>query len=292
MRWATVRKEGAELAAIATGRGLVLIETVNAAENKRWGSHLDDIFAQGQWEEIVRWYQEGGKARLEQLSAIPAHEAEYAPLYRHPRKIWGIGMNYANNAAELADIPPDSEPVGFMKPDTSIIGPRDAICIPPQSQVTTAEAELGIIIGKACRNIPESDAPYVVAGFTTVLDMTAADIHGKNPRFLTRAKSFDTFFSFGPHLITGDEIPNVSDLAVATGLNGRIVHRNVVSNMRYHPWYVVSFHSHVMTLLPGDIIMTGTPGPVVIREGDVAECHIDGFEPLTNPVRRCSGFVY
>lgn len=114
--------------------------------------------------------------------------------------------------------------------------------------------------------------------------MTAEDILRINPRYLTRAKNFDTFLSFGPVLVTPDEIEDVNKLNVATVINGRIHARNVVSNMTFPPAYLVSFHSKVATMLPGDIILTGTPRAVQINDGDVIECHIDGFEPLANPV--------
>lgn len=284
MKLASVKWQGAEAASIVTERGLFLIESINEAENKYWSTDIFNILQREQLDEIKAWYRSEGESRLQQLIPIPIDEVEFAPLYRYPRKIWGIGMNYVEDAKELADIPADSETVGFLKPDTSLIGPGDAIVLPPQSEHVTAEAELAIIIGRKCKNISEAEAPFVVAGFTTTLDITAADIHAKNQRFLTRSKSFDTFFGFGSHLLTIDEIPNVLDLAVKTCLNGDVIHQNIVSNMRYRPWYAVSFHSHVMTLLPGDIILTGTPGAVVIRNGDRVECRIGGFETIMNIV--------
>ena len=173
-----------------------------------------------------------------------------------------------------------------MRPDTTIIGPGDEVVLPAQSERVTAEAELAVIIGREVKDVPEEEAPSVVAGFTTVLDMTAEDILRWNPRYLTRSKSFDTFFSFGPELVTADQIADVDALEVSTVLNGEVRRKNVVSNMIFSPWSLVSFHSKVMTLLPGDIICTGTPGAVVIQEGDVVECRITGFESLSNPVVR------
>ena len=107
--------------------------------------------------------------------------------------------------------------------------------------------------------------------------MTAEDILQRNPRFLTRAKNFDTFFSFGPELITRDEVLDVMRLRVATWKNGTLHRENVVANMAFPPHYLVAFHSNVMTLYPGDIISTGTPGAVVIEPGDTAECRIEGL---------------
>ncbi len=216
---------------------------------------------------------------------IPLDLVEYAPLYRRPRKIWGIGLNYVEHAGDLSEVAPSEEPASFMRPDTTIIGPGEGILLPRQSERVTGEAELGLIIGREARNVSEEDAPSVVAGLTTVLDMTAEDILRRNPRYLTRAKSFDTFFSFGPQLVTLDEVREIGELTVATLLNGEVQRENVVSNMTFSPWSLVSFHSKVMTLLPGDVISTGTPGAVRIRDGDVVSCRINGFEPLSNPVR-------
>jgi len=243
-----------------------------------------DLISTGGFYELHAWYRAEGRERLERERPVPFGEAAYAPLYRHPRKIWGIGLNYVEHAADLAEKAPDDEPASFMKPDTTIIGPGEAIAIPRQSERTTAEAELGIVLGRKCRDVEREDWLSVVAGFTTILDMTAEDILRKNPRFLTRAKSFDTFFSFGPQLVTPDEVADVMKLNVATVINGKVHARNVVSNMTFPPDYLVSFHSRVMTLLPGDIISTGTPKAVHVRGGDVVECRIDGFAALVNPV--------
>jgi len=149
----------------------------------------------------------------------------------------------------------------------------------------TAEAELGVIIGRTCKNVEEGDVVRYLAGYCLIIDMTAEDILQKNPRFLTRSKNFDTFFSFGPYLHTPDEVPDVLGLTVGTYRNGALHRENQVRNMAFPPHYLVAFHSRVMTLYPGDIISTGTPGAVVIHDGDTTECRIAGFEPLHNPVR-------
>ncbi|MFN0313571.1 MAG: fumarylacetoacetate hydrolase family protein, partial [Burkholderiales bacterium] len=210
---------------------------------------------------------------------------QYGPLYRRPRKIWGIGLNYRDHASDL-QAPFPSEPASFMKGDHTIIGPGDDIILPPESERVTAEAELGVIIGKTCRYVSEEQAAGFVAGYCLITDMTAEDILQKNPRFLTRAKNFDTFFSFGPELVTPDEVLDVLQLRVGTYKNGAVHRENVVASMAFSPNYLVAFHSQVMTLYPGDIISTGTPGAVVIQHGDVAECRIEGLGRLKNPVRK------
>lgn len=284
MKLVSLIVDGLEQASVAVPDGYVLVDTINHSEDTSWSTSMYELITTEQLDALIAWYNGVGEEKLHTMEVIPTEEAQVAPLYRHPRKIWGIGMNYVNDPAELAHIPVEEEPVSFMKPDTTLIGEGDVIVLPSQSNQVTTEAELAIVIGKTCRNISEEEAPDFVAGFVATLDTTAADIHAKNQRFLTRAKSFDTFFTLGSELITTDEVGNVLDLQVETWLNGEIQHKNVISNMRFQPWYAVAFHSQVMTLLPGDIILTGTPGAVVIRNGDVVECRISKFKPLLSRV--------
>lgn len=282
MRLATVKHQGKEKAAVIAAAGAIPVESINQEFSQDWPTELFDLLPLEQLEPFKEWIADQD---TESLNKLAISEADYGPLYRHPRKIWGIGLNYVEHAADLSEVSPNTEPASFMKPDTTIIGPGDTIKVPLQSERTTAESELGIIIGKECRDVEEEDALSVIAGYTTIIDMTAEDILQKNPRYLTRAKSFDTFFSFGPQLVTADEVEDVLGLKVATVINGEIHRGNLVSNMTFQPQHLISFHSKVMTLLPGDIISTGTPGAVAIRDGDVVECRIDGFETLVNPVK-------
>ena len=286
MRLSTIKLQGAEVAAIVTPAGLVPVAAVNARLGHSWSQDMFTIIQSGQLEEINQWYKSGGKKALDKISgeAIPKNKVQYAPLYRHPSKIWGIGLNYVDHAGDLAEKAPTVAPASFAKFDTTIIGPNDQIKIPLQSEKTTAESELGVIYGKQCKDVEEADWLSVVAGFTTIVDMTTEDILRINPRYLTRSKNFDTFFSFGPQLVTPDEIADVMKLKVATVINGKVHAQNVISNMMFPPDYLVSFHSKVATMLPGDIISTGTPRAVHINQGDVVECWIDGFESLVNPV--------
>ena len=230
---------------------------------------------------------------LDELSGLAAHqdkplltaeELTFIAPYRNPGKIWGIGLNYREHAADLDEISPEHEPASFMKPATTIIGPGDTILLPPQSDRVTGEAELGVIIGKHCKDVPLDQVPEVIFGYTTIIDMTAEDILRRNPRFLTRSKSFDTFFSFGPIVVTADEIEDVTALTVQTILNGQVGAENVVSNMTFSPFDLVSFHSYVMTLEPGDIISTGTPGALRIQHGDTIKCYVERVGTLENRV--------
>ena len=283
MRLTTLRLDGAEPGALVRPGGAVPLPALNRRLRTDWPETVQELLESGRVEELRDWVAGQAAAGLDEL-VVPQEQLAYAPLYRRPRKIWGIGLNYVEHAADLSEKAPSTEPASFLKPDTAIIGPGDPIRIPPQSQRTTAEGELGVVIGRECKDVDEADAPSVVAGFTTIVDMTAEDILEKNPRYLTRSKSFDTFFSFGPELVTVDEVDDVDALEVATIHNGQVHRRNVVSNMTFRPWWLVAFHSRVMTLLPGDVISTGTPGAVHIRSGDTAGVQITGFRELTNPV--------
>jgi 2-keto-4-pentenoate hydratase/2-oxohepta-3-ene-1,7-dioic acid hydratase in catechol pathway len=172
-----------------------------------------------------------------------------------------------------------------MKPATTIVGPGDPVILPLQSERTTGEAELGLVIGRRARDLDEDEAWAAVAGVTTIIDMTAEDILQRNPRFLTRAKSFDTFLALGPELVTLDEIGDPAVLEVRTVLDGEVQRKNVVANMMFSPRQLVAFFSQVMTLEPGDVISTGTPGAVVLRHGATIGCAIPGVGEIACPVR-------
>lgn len=286
MRLTTINIKGLETAGIVHNDQVFVLAAINEALGTDWQTDILSILQHDQIGSLNSWYREGGMARIETLTqgALPLTQVRFAPLYRNPSKIFGIGLNYVDHAADLNEKAPSTEPASFFKPDTTIIGSGDKIKIPLQSERTTAEAELGIIFGKECRDVSQENWLDVVAGFTTILDMTAEDILGRNPRFLTLSKSFETFFSFGPQLITPDEIDDVLALKVATIHNGDVQAENVVANMTFPPDFLVSFHSQVMKMYPGDIISTGTPRAVPIRHGDRVACRIAGFASLECPV--------
>lgn len=286
MKLATLRRPGSESAALVLPEGLLPLAALNQRLGRAWPTDLLALITSGELSRLNDWYRQGGREACVALrdELLPRDQVVFGPLYRRPRKIWGIGLNYVAHAADLAEKAPNEEPASFIKTDNTIVGPGDPIAIPLQSEKTTGEAELGVILGRECRDVPESDWLSAVAGFTTILDMTAEDILRKNPRYLTRSKCFDTFLSFGPVMLTPDEVPDVLKLKVATVINGRVHAENVVSNMTFPPPYLVSFHSRVFPWLPGDILSTGTPQAVPLSHGDVLECRIDGFETLRNPV--------
>ncbi len=208
MRFCTIKKDGREQAAVVTLSGIVPVAAINAQLHKSWPDDLHTLIQQGIDRRIL------ADAEQTPVKLDPAC-VQVGPLYRRPRKILGIGLNYRDHAADL-NAPYPTEPASFMKCDNTIIGPGDAIELPPQSERVTAEAEIGVIIGRTCHAISEQQAPDYIAGYCLILDMTAEDILQKNPRFLTRSKNFDTFFSFGPELITPDEVPDVLAVKVGT----------------------------------------------------------------------------
>ena len=286
MRLATITTDGQEHLAICLKSGFVRIRDLNREFRSQWPETMEQLLTTGRLTALNDWYRQKGRLALDSSAhlVLEAEGCVYAPLYRHPPKLWGIGLNYSAHASDLSEAAPTSAPASFMKPDTAIIGHGDEIRIPVLSEKTTAEAELGVIIGRRCKDVPLGKWMDVVAGFTTVIDMTAEDILRQNPRYLTMSKSFDTFFSFGPQLVTTDEVDDVLSLMVSTVINGRVHAENTVDHMTFPPDELISYHSRVMTLLPGDVISTGTPGAVHIHHGDNVECRITGFETLRNPV--------
>lgn len=202
-------------------------------------------------------------------------------------KLWGIGLNYAEHAADLDETRPD-EPASFLKPVSAVTGAGGPIRLPSRelTERVTAEAELGVIIGRTCRQIDVQDANEVIAGYLPIIDMTAEDILEQNPRFLTRAKSFDTFLVLGPWLETLNSTESLDGIEVRTVVNDTIKARNTVEHMLFPPQELVAFHSQVMTLKPGDVISTGTPGAHPIDPGDEVRAEVDCVGSVTADVVR------
>ena len=279
MRLASIVEDDREIAAVTDpARGVT-----PAAAVADWASgDLLALIRSGRVPDLLRAAQDAPDPVFRPWSGVT-----FGPPYRHPRLIWGIGLNYRDHASDLAEQVPE-EPASFIKGDHTIIGPGEAIPLPPQSRRTTTEAELGIVIGSYCRNVCEEEALEHVLGVVPVLDQTAEDILQRNPRFLTRSKNFPGFFSFGPEIVPLDEALEAAGgldrLEVSTVVNGEQTRTNTVSHMRFSPAYLISFHSKVMPLQPGDILSPGTPGAIRVRPGDVAECRIPGVGTLVNPV--------
>lgn len=209
--------------------------------------------------------------------------------YEVPPKIWCIGLNYLSHAEDINAVQPE-EPGSFMKPASCMFEPGGDIVLPPPdlSDDVDAEGELAVVIGKKCRFVPGDKVRDMIFGYTTTLDLTALDVLRKNTRYLTRSKSFDTFFSFGPVIVTADEIPDVDALEVITEHNGGVCSRDFVRHMRTKPFELVRFHSDYMTLHPGDLISTGCPKGARIKAGDRVRARIEGVGTLEAKVTQGS----
>ncbi len=196
-------------------------------------------------------------------------------------KVVGIGRNYAAHAAEMgSDVP--AEPLMFLKPNTSVVGPGDPVFYPRQSQEVHYEGELAVVIGRICRDVPAERAGDVIFGYTIGNDVTARDLQRTDVQF-TRAKGFDSFCPLGPWVET--EL-DVSDLRLRTFLNGEVMQDGTTKDMIFDVPALVAHVSSVMTLLPGDVILTGTPegvGPMQV--GDEVDVTIEGLGTLTNKVQ-------
>ena len=298
MRLATIKLNNKEVAGIVAGKGILPVAELNRQTGSSWKEDMMSLIQAQEIPAMTKWYNEGGKEEIEKLEGIvPKAEVVYAPLYRNPKRIFGIGLNYVDHAGDIGSAAPQGFPGSFFKMADTLIGPGDEIHLPTlkEAQKTTAEAELGVIMGKDCRDVSEENWLDAVVGYTTILDMTEESIlKGNdyvkgNPRYLCIVKNFPTFFSFGPELVTPDEVPDVLKLNVQSVHNGEVYAENVVSNMTHRPARLVSLHSSIQGWYAGDILSTGTPRAFHIQDGDVAECRIqgpDGFEmePLKNPV--------
>jgi len=198
-----------------------------------------------------------------------------APL--QPPKIVGIGLNYKLHIKE-SPFPAPEVPMIFLKAPTSVIGPLDKIIL-PDSQKVDYEGEMGVVIGKVAKNVSEADALSYVFGCSVVNDVSARDYHQQDKSF-ARSKGVDTFCPFGPAIVTG---LNPDNLNIQTRLNGKVVQSSNTSDLLFNVSQLISFASRYMTLLPGDLIATGTPAGVgALQRGDEIEVEVEGIGILKN----------
>ncbi len=213
---------------------------------------------------------------------VPLGEVEVlAPA--EPSKIVAVGRNYLDHAAERGAALPE-EPLLFLKPSTAVIGPNEPIFAPPMSSRVDYEGELALVIRKRASRLADDEPvePFIL-GFTCLNDVTARDLQDKDKQF-TRAKSFDTFAPIGPCLVAGLD---PSGLDIKTFLNGKLRQSSNTRHLIFPIPRLVRFISNVMTLLPGDVITTGTPAGIGPMEpGDRVDVQIEGFGTLSNPVLR------
>ena len=213
------------------------------------------------------------------------HEVEdvrlLAPVI--PRsKVIGIGRNYADHAAEMGGEAPE-EPLMFLVPNTAVVGPGDPVVMPPQTGEVHYEGELAVVIGRMCKDVEPEDALSVVFGYTVANDVTARDLQRSDGQW-ARAKGFDTFCPLGPWIET-DLDPAAQHLT--TRLDGEVVQDAPTSDMVHGTAALISHASRAFTLLPGDVILTGTPAGVgPVQPGQRVEVEVDGIGALSNPFVR------
>ncbi|HEU5250317.1 MAG TPA: fumarylacetoacetate hydrolase family protein [Thermoanaerobaculia bacterium] len=199
-----------------------------------------------------------------------------------PSKIVAVGRNYREHAAELGNLVPE-EPLLFLKAPSSLVLDGGEIVLPPESSRVDYEGELALVIGRRVKSWPQEKWLEALAGVCCANDVTARDLQKKDGQF-ARAKSFDTFCPVGPAIVAGLD---ASDLAIETRVNGVVKQSSRTSSMAFSPAFLVAYVSRMMTLLPGDLILTGTPAGVgPLAPGDVVEVEIEGIGVLSNCVAR------
>ncbi len=236
-----------------------------------------------------RFFAENGLARLEEfvkanngkLDEIPAESRLAAPFAR-PSKIVCIGLNYKDHAEETgATIP--AEPIIFMKSTTALVGPNDQVVIPKNSVKTDWEVEFGIVIGTKATYVEEHEALDYVAGYVLHNDVSEREFQIERGGTWDKGKGCDTFAPMGPVMTTKDEIPDINNVRLWLKVNGKTYQDGNTRNLIFSVPYIVSYVSQFMTLLPGDVISTGTPAgvglgfnpPIYLKEGDVIELGAD-----------------
>ena len=246
---------------------------------------------------MTKWYNEGGKEEIEKLEGIvPKAEAVFAPLYRNPKRIFGIGLNYLDHVLESAkaldtnkDLP--KQPVIFSKPPTSVIGPDDPIL--HNSKITKQldwEVELAVILGTRASRVTRGNALKQVFGYSVMIDVSARD--NRRAGQWIYSKGQDSYAPFGPVIVTADEIPDPQKLDLWLTVNGVEKQRSNTAKMLFKVDELIADISQGITLEPGDIIASGTPEGVgagrdpqeFMWPGDTVVAHVEGIGTLRHPV--------
>ena len=256
------------------------------------------VGADGDLLEIIR----GGDAMLAKVrAALADSKAKSYPLSAvklmapviAPSKIVAVGLNYIDHCKE-ANLPVPTEPVLFSKFPSSICGPYDDLSWPASvTKEVDYEVEMGVVIGKRARDVPEKDALNYVLGYTVVNDVSARDLQFVGAKQWDRGKSLDTFCPYGPYIVTRDEIPDPHVLGVRTILNGKEMQNSNTRNLIFNVPQIIAYATQGTTLLPGDLIPTGTPfgvgfsrkPPVFMQDGDECVCEVEKIGAIRNRIR-------
>lgn len=255
--------------------GVILEDGTRVDVSALTSDYDEDFFAGDGLERLDAWLREGNAA------PVPA-DSRLGPPVRRPSKIVCVGLNFFDHAAESKLQVPD-EPVLFMKASSALSGPFDDIALPRGSEKTDWEVELAFVIGRTARYVDESDGLAHIAGYSVLNDVSERSYQIERSGQWVKGKSCDTFAPMGPHLVTLDEIEDVHDLRMWLSVNGTIMQDSSTAKMVFKVPSLVSYISRFMTLLPGDIVCTGTPAgvglgmtpPRYLKDGDVVELGID-----------------
>jgi 2-keto-4-pentenoate hydratase/2-oxohepta-3-ene-1,7-dioic acid hydratase in catechol pathway len=244
----------------------------------------------------------GGDAMLKKVAKVlkdaqaksyELSKVKVLPPIRQPSKIVAVGLNYIDHCKE-ANLPVPAEPVLFSKFPTSVCGPYDELSWPAGvTKEVDYEVELGVVIGKKARDVEEAAALEYVMGYTVVNDVSARDLQFLGAKQWDRGKSLDTFCPYGPYIVTRDEIPDPHVLQVRTVLNGKEMQNSNTKNLIFNVNKIIAYASQGTTLLPGDLIPTGTPfgvgfsrkPPVFLKDGDECMCEVEKIGSIRNKVR-------
>ena len=290
MKIARYRYQGAECYGVLDKQKVLCLPALAKRFKKELPGRIEDFIAKESALKTAEVLLTKTKSSdIEAVSATLDTVVLLAPLL-FPPKIICLGRNYKDHSAEMK-VPPPVEPVIFMKPHTTIIGPDEKIIKPKFVKELDYEGELAIVIGKKAKNVPVEKAQEAIFGYTVFNDVSARDFQFKDGQW-TRGKSFDTFAPTGPYITTKAQLPDTSNLQLRTWVNGELRQNASTSNMALNVSQIVYHLSRVMTLEPCDVIATGTPSgvgfamkpPRFLKQGDVVRIDIEGIGALENTV--------
>jgi len=278
MRVCTYLEYDARAAGVLVHDRVVGIDDLNDVLATDFGPDIDDVLRRGQASALAK-----ALTSRQNASGWKPGNLRYASPITRPRTIWGVGLNFAAHAADLGADSAD-EPMGWMRPATTLAGHGSTVTLPSDIGTVTAEAEIAVVIGRDAADLPDrAAAREAVFGFMPVIDFTAEGLLRQNVRNLTRAKSYRGFCVTGPFLVTKDEWEPTPETRIVTDVDGH--HKDgTVAQMRHDVYELVRFYSHVFGWQAGDILLTGTPGALPVRAGSQVEARIDGLDALTASV--------
>jgi 2-keto-4-pentenoate hydratase/2-oxohepta-3-ene-1,7-dioic acid hydratase in catechol pathway len=290
MKIARYKYKGKEFCGIVQSGKILSLDALSKNYGINLPSTVEDFVKNTTAEEIVEnLLAETIKRELEDLS-IPINRTQFLAPLLSPSKILCLGLNYASHVNETKEKRPE-QPVVFMKPNSTIIGPKDKIIKRSFVEQLDYEAELAIVIGRQAKDVAISEAPKYVFGYTILNDVSARDFQFKGGQW-TPGKSFDTFAPIGPCITTSKQLPNVNNLTIKTWVNGELRQNGSTRDMIFNVCEIIYHLSRIMTLKPCDIIATGTPSGVGmamrpqkwLKNGDNIKIEIDGIGFLDNVV--------